>query len=45
MKIAVGADHAGFQMKGSLVEFLKTEGHMVLDLGTYNSEPVDYPDF
>ena len=45
MKIAIGADHAGFQMKGSLVEFLKTEGHMVLDLGTYSSDPVDYPDF
>ncbi|PYV44307.1 MAG: ribose 5-phosphate isomerase B [Acidobacteria bacterium] len=45
MKIAIGADHAGFLLKGSLVEFLKSEGHVVLDLGTHSSEPVDYPDF
>jgi ribose 5-phosphate isomerase B len=45
MQIAVGADHAGFPLKGSLVEFLKSEGHAVLDLGTHNTDPVDYPDF
>ncbi len=45
MRIAVGADHAGFSLKGRVVEFLQKEGHMVLDLGTHDSEPVDYPDY
>ncbi len=45
MRIAVGADHAGFSLKGRVVEFLQKEGHTVLDLGTHDSEPVDYPDY
>jgi|RhiMetdeSRZDD1v2_1073273.scaffolds.fasta_scaffold30733_2 hypothetical protein len=45
MKIAPGADHAGFPLKGTLLEFLKSEGHEVLDLGTHSTDPVDYPDF
>jgi ribose 5-phosphate isomerase B len=45
MKIALGADHAGFPLKGTLLEFLKSEGHEVLDLGTNSTDPVDYPDF
>jgi ribose 5-phosphate isomerase B len=45
MKIALGADHAGFPLKGTLQEFLTTEGHEVLDLGTNSADPVDYPDF
>ncbi len=45
MKIAVGADHAGFPLKGTLLEFLKSQGYEILDLGTHNTEPVDYPDF
>ena len=45
MRIAVGADHAGFSLKGRVVEFLQKEGHMVLDLGTHDSQPVDYPDY
>jgi ribose 5-phosphate isomerase B len=45
MKIALGADHAGFPLKGTLLEFLKSEGHEVLDLGTHSTDPVDYPDF
>src|SRR5262249_40126656 len=45
MKIAVGADHAGFPLKGTLLEFLTSEAHDVLDLGTHNTDPVDYPDF
>ena len=44
MRVAVGADHAGFQLKGQLIEFLRTAGHEVLDLGTHNVDPVDYPD-
>jgi RpiB/LacA/LacB family sugar-phosphate isomerase len=43
MKIAIGADHRGFELKSRLAEFLKKEGHAVLDLGTDSTEPCDYP--
>jgi ribose 5-phosphate isomerase B len=46
MKIALGSDHAGFQYKASIMEFLRQQGHEVQDLGTYAAEPpVDYPLF
>ncbi|RMG49901.1 MAG: ribose 5-phosphate isomerase B [Acidobacteria bacterium] len=45
MRIAIGADHAGFLLKQELVTYLKESGHDVLDLGTHSTEPVDYPDF
>ena len=45
MKIAVGADHGGFLLKVAIVRFLKERGFEVLDLGTYSTEPSDYPDF
>ncbi len=45
MKIALGADHAGFELKGSILHFLKSSGYEILDLGTCNTDPVDYPDF
>ena len=46
MKIALGADHAGFDLKSLLVEALREWGHEVLDLGTSNGvDSVDYPDF
>lgn len=44
MKLAVGGDHAGFPMKGPVVEFLKSQGHDVTDFGTHSGEPVDFPD-
>jgi ribose 5-phosphate isomerase B len=44
MKIAIGADHAGFPLKEGLLEVLKRDGHEVLDRGTYSAEPCDYPD-
>ena len=45
MKIALGADHAGFGLKESLREFLAEQAHEVFDLGTYDpSQPDDYPD-
>jgi ribose 5-phosphate isomerase B len=43
--VALGADHAGFQLKEDLREFLESEGHEVLDCGTDSTEPVDYPRF
>ena len=45
MKIAIGADHAGFVLKQSLVERLRQQGHQVADLGTTSTVSVDYPDF
>lgn len=44
MKLAVGADHAGFPLKGTVVALLKSWGHTVTDLGTHSTEPVDFPD-
>ena len=44
MKVAVGADHAGFPLKGPVVEMLRSWGHSVNDLGTYSTDPVDFPD-
>ena len=45
MKIAIGADHAGFEVKGRLAELVRSLGHQVLDVGTDGAESVDYPDF
>ena len=42
--VAVGSDHAGFSLKEEIVRFLKEEKMEVLDLGTYDTEAVDYPD-
>ena len=45
MKIAVGADHAGYTLKERLLEKLKADGHEVTDFGTHSTESTDYPDF
>ena len=45
MKIAIGADHAGFELKERVKAFLTESKHDVLDLGTHGTQPVDYPDF
>ena len=45
MKIALGADHGGFTLKGHLHRFLSSQGHKMLDLGTNSSEPCDYPKY
>lgn len=44
MKIAIGGDHAGFPLKGPLVNLLQSWGHEVTDHGSYDPEPVDFPD-
>ena len=44
MRVAVGADHAGFEMKRDLAGNLAQQGHEILDLGTHSSAVVDYPD-
>ncbi len=42
-RIAIGSDHAGFELKSHLIEALKRDGHIVTDLGTNSTESVDYP--
>ena len=43
MRIAVGADHAGYPLKVEVIRFLEEQGHEVMDLGTHSTDPVDYP--
>ena len=43
MKIAIGSDHRGYELKSKIIPFLKNEGHEVLDVGTNSSESCDYP--
>lgn len=45
MHVAVGADHAGFPLKDTVIEQLQSLGHEVIDCGTHSTEAVDYPDF
>lgn len=45
MQIAIGSDHAGFNMKEDIKEWLLNEGYQVKDFGTDSEESVDYPDF
>ena len=44
MRIAVGADHRGYLIRGRVIDSLHRLGHEVVDLGTHSDEPVDYPD-
>ncbi|MGF1618721.1 MAG: ribose 5-phosphate isomerase B [Acidimicrobiia bacterium] len=45
MRIALGSDHAGYTLKDHLASWLAESGHAVYDLGTHNTDPVDYPDY
>ncbi len=45
MKIAIGSDHRGVDLKRALVSYLKKKGHEVEDFGTYSKESCDYPEF
>ncbi len=44
MEIAIGSDHAGFELKEQIIEYLKSKSVSVLDKGTYSAERADYPD-
>ena len=44
MKVVIGADHGGFDLKGPIIEQLKALGHTHLDVGTHSPDPVDFPD-
>jgi ribose 5-phosphate isomerase B len=45
VRLAVGGDHAGFPLKGSLIAVLRNLGHEVEDVGTHDTQPADYPDY
>jgi ribose 5-phosphate isomerase B len=45
MKLVIGSDHAGFQLKAAIGDLLRSLGHEVLDVGAFNENPSDYPDF
>jgi RpiB/LacA/LacB family sugar-phosphate isomerase len=45
MRVVVGSDHAGFEMKQDILAFVRALGHQLLDVGTDSAAPVDYPDF
>lgn len=44
MRVALGADHAGVELKRDLAGYVAQQGHEVIDLGTHSTAPVDYPD-
>ena len=45
MKVVIGSDHAGFQLKNAMGDLLRSMGNEVLDVGAFNENPSDYPDF
>lgn len=45
MRIAIGADHGGFELKARILQHLQGQLHTLLDVGTHSIDPVDYPDF
>lgn len=45
MKIAIGGDHAGYDLKKSLISYLENQNYEVKDMGPYNNESTDYPPF
>ena len=45
MKVAVGFDHAGFPLKGTVLDAVRKAGHEPIDLGTNSADPVDFPDY
>jgi ribose 5-phosphate isomerase B len=45
MKIVIGSDHAGFQLKNAMGDVIRSLGYAVLDVGAFNENPSDYPDY
>lgn len=44
-KIAIGSDHAGFELKSHIISYLKSKNYEVKDFGTYSDDRTDYPDY
>ena len=45
MRVAIAADHGGYDQKGSIADFIRSLGHEVIDFGPFSPDPVDYPDY
>lgn len=45
MRIVIGSDHAGFALKNAMGDVIRAQGHEVVDVGAFNENPSDYPDF
>ena len=45
MKVVIGSDHAGFRLKNAMGDLIRLLSHSVLDVGAFNENPSDYPDF
>ncbi len=44
MRLVIGSDHAGWMLKGSVIDHIRSLGHEVIDVGSYDDKPVDFPD-
>jgi ribose 5-phosphate isomerase B len=44
MKVVIGSDHAGWSLKSTVVDYLRSLGHDVVDVGSFDDKPVDFPD-
>ena len=44
MRLVIGSDHAGWMLKGAVIDHIRSLGHEVIDVGSYNDKPVDFPD-
>ncbi|WP_018389195.1 ribose 5-phosphate isomerase B [Ancylobacter sp. FA202] len=44
MRLVIGSDHAGWSLKGAVIEHIRSLGHEVIDVGSYDDTPVDFPD-
>lgn len=44
MRLVIGSDHAGWSLKGAVIEHIRSLGHEVLDVGSFDDKPVDFPD-
>lgn len=45
MLIPIGADHAGFELKSRIIDYLKAKGFEIKDFGCYSTDSIDYPDY
>lgn len=45
MKLSIGSDHGGYELKTAIIEYLKQQGYEVVDHGTKSTDSVDYPDY
>ena len=44
MRVVIGSDHAGWSLKNAVVEHVRSLGHEVIDVGSFDDKPVDFPD-